>query len=230
VELRQAIVRPEVFDRICALLPGVAPWTDPDRAEPAGKVFSMGDLSSRWRGFVAGDQRAVLGLFAVGDSLIRTNPLYGRGCSFAAVEAQTLAEVLAETKDPSARARLYDFRLRETLSFHYQTMRDQDRGAIARADRVRAGRAETSLKARVTRSFFEDGVRIAVRSDMDLLRAALRDFHMIDAPGAWLKRPENVAKVFKWWARGKRRNADAYPPPLGPDREAMLASLGVLAG
>ena len=226
-ELRQAIVRPETFDRICSLLPGVAPWTDPDRADPISKVYGMGDLSSRWRSFVAPDQRAITGFFAVGDSLIRTNPLYGRGCSFAAVEAQILAEVLTQSADHSARARLYDYRLREALAFYYDNMRTQDRAAIERAARSRTGHAPASLRTRVTKSFFEDGVRIAVRSDIDLLRAALRDFHMIDAPGAWLKRPENLAKVMRWWGRGKQRNAHLYPPPLGPDRHAMLSELGV---
>jgi len=226
-ELRQAILKPQIFDHICALLPGIAPWTEPARAEAVSKVFGMGDLSSRWRSFVVPDQRAVSGFFAVGDSLIRTNPLYGRGSSFAAVEAQVLAQVLEETLDPGARARLYDFRLREALSFHFNTMRDQDRGAIARARRARQGETASTLKERVTKSFFEDGVRIAVRSDMDLLRAALRDFHMIDAPGAWLKKPSNAAKVMRWWARGKQRNAHLYPPPLGPERTAMLAALGL---
>ena len=49
MELRQNVVRPELFDRICALFPGIAPWTDPARSEPISKVFGMGDLKSRWR-------------------------------------------------------------------------------------------------------------------------------------------------------------------------------------
>ena len=228
-ELRQMIMRPSAFNQICALLPGVAAWTDAARSEPLSKVFAMGDLSSRWRSFVAPGQRALERFFAVGDSLIRTNPLFGRGCSFAAVEAQLLVEILNQTADPGARARLYDFRLREELGFHYQTMRDQDRAAIARAERARSGVAPASIGDRVKTSFFEDGVRIAVRSDMDLLRAALRDFHMIDPPGAWIKRPDAIAKVVGWWARGKRRNAHLYPPPLGPERGEMLDQLTIAA-
>jgi hypothetical protein len=59
------------------------------------------------------------------------------------------------------------------------------------------------------------------------LRAALRDFHMLEPPGRWLRKPSNAAKVIKWWARGKRRNAELYPPPLGPDRAEMMADLGI---
>ncbi len=227
MEIRQNIVRPEIFDRICALLPGIAPWTDPETAEPISKVFGMGDLRSRWRSFVASDQRATLGFFAVGDSLIRTNPLYGRGCSFAAIEAQILSGVMAQSDDPGARARLYDTRVRDELTVYYNDMREQDRAAVRRALNARDPNYSPSLRGRLRQSFIDDGVRIAVRSDIDLLRSAMRDFHMIDPPGAWLKRPQSMAKVMRWWARGKRRNAHLYPPPLGPDRKAMMAELGI---
>jgi 2-polyprenyl-6-methoxyphenol hydroxylase-like FAD-dependent oxidoreductase len=227
MELRQNVVRPEVFDRICAMFPGIEPWTDPARSEPISKVFGMGDLKSRWRSLVAPDQRATLGFFAVGDSLIRTNPLYGRGCSFAAIEAHLLAEVLDETADPSARARLYDARVKAELTPYFDDMRNQDRAAIRRAKNARDPNYVAPMRARVMTSFLNDGVRIAVRSDIGLMRAALRDFHMIEPPGAWLKRPGALAKVLGVWARGKRRNADLYPPSPGPGRAQMMQSLGL---
>jgi 2-polyprenyl-6-methoxyphenol hydroxylase-like FAD-dependent oxidoreductase len=225
--LRQAIVDPKAFDRICALLPGVAGWTDPATAEPASRVFGMGNLNSGWRSLVAPDRRATLGVFAIGDSLIRTNPLYGRGCTFAAIEAGLLAAVLNETPDPAARARLYDARVKAELSPYYDDMRRQDRAAIERARDLRDGRHRTRLAERLVRSFAADGVGVALRSDIELTRAALRDFHMIDPPGAWLKRPDNLAKVMGWWTRGRRRNADRYPPPLGPARAELLTALGL---
>ncbi len=227
MEMRRNVVRPEVFDRICGLLPGLAPWTDPARAEPISKVFGMGDLRSRWRGFVSQDQRAILGFFAVGDSLVRTNPLYGRGCSFAAVEAEILGAVLDQTADPAARARLYDAQVREGLGSHFETMRDQDRAAMRRARNALDPTYSPPLRAKVMKSFIDDGVRIAVRSEIDLLRAALRDFHMLEPPGRWMRKPSNAAKVIKWWARGKRRNAELYPPPVGPERAEMMAALGI---
>ena len=229
-EVRQAIVRPEIFDRICALLPGLAPWAAPENAEPISKVFGMGDLRSRWRSLANSEGRATLGFFAVGDSLIRTNPLYGRGCSFAAVEAQILAGVLSDAEDPDVRARLYETRVRTELTVYYDDMRGQDRAAVQRAERARNPIHAPNLKNRIKQSFIDDGVRIAIRSDITLLRAALRDFHMIDPPGAWLKRPGSIAKVMRSWARGKQRNAHLYPPPLGPERGALLSALGLGVG
>jgi hypothetical protein len=35
--------------------------------------------------------------------------------------------------------------------------------------------------------------------------------------------------VLVTWARGRKRNADLYPPKLGPGREEMFASLGISA-
>jgi len=225
--IRQAVMRPETFDAICALMPGLARWTTSERSEPISKVFGMGDLRSRWREFVAPDQRATLGFFAVGDSLIRTNPLYGRGCSFAAIEAFLLREVLEESADPATRARLYDLRTKTELTPYFDDMRRQDRSAIRRARQALDPDYAAPLRARVMTSFFNDGVRIALRSDIALMRSALRDFHMIDRPGVWLKEPKVVAKVLGRWARGKRRNADLYPPSPGPGRAEMMLALGL---
>ncbi len=227
MEIRKHVVSPETFDAICAQYPGIAGWTDPATAEPISKVFGMGDLRSRWRNFVAEDQPAILGFFAVGDGLVRTNPLYGRGCSFAAVEADILASVLTHTTDPAARARLYDVRAREELTPYFKSMRDQDRGAIRRARNILTPGYEPKLRAKLMTSFLDDGIRIAMRSEIDLLRAALRDFHMLEPPGKWLRKPSNAAKVIKWWSRGKRRNADLYPPPVGPGRDELFAKVGL---
>ncbi len=49
MEMRRAIVRPENFDAICAMLPGIATWTSTDASEPVSRVFGMGELISRWR-------------------------------------------------------------------------------------------------------------------------------------------------------------------------------------
>lgn len=225
--LRQAIIDPVMFDKICSLLPGIAAWTAPSTAQPISKVFGMGDLKSRWRSFVSSDQLAVLGFFAVGDSLIRTNPLYGRGCSFAAVEAEILRGVVDDLSDPAARARLYDSRVKAELTPYFDAMRNQDRMAIRRARNAQDAGYASPLRERLMTSFINDGARIAMRSDIDLLRAALRDFHMIDPPGAWMRRPANAAKIMRWWARGRQRKADLYPAPLGPSRSEMLRLLGL---
>lgn len=225
--LRQAVLKPEVFEQVCAMFPGIADWVGPPGSEPISRVFGMGELKSHWRRFVSPERRAILGFFALGDSLVRTNPLYGRGCSFAAVESEILAGVLDETADPALRARLYDARITTALRPYFEDMRDQDRAAIRRAARVFDPDYRPRLRARLMQSFVGDGIAIAVRTDVDLLREVLREFNMVDPPRAWLKRPENMLKVVGRWARGRTANASYYPPPLGPDRAAMMAALGL---
>jgi 2-polyprenyl-6-methoxyphenol hydroxylase-like FAD-dependent oxidoreductase len=227
MELRKAIVDPEVFDSICAKLPGLAPWIDPAKAQGVSRVFGMGDLHSRWRTMAKDSRAAVLGFFPVGDSLVRTNPLYGRGCSFAAVSAHLLRDAITASADPAARALLYQSATDRELRPYYDVMRNADRDAIRRAKHALTPGYRPSHRGRLTRSFLEDGVAIAVRSDTDLLRAALKGFHMLEHPQAWLKRPANLAKILGYWARGKARNAEAYRPKGGPERAEMLHALGI---
>ena len=226
-ELRKKIVDPATFDAACAQLPGLTPWVDPATATPISRVFGMGDLHSRWRDLAAGGKAAVLGFFPVGDSHVRSNPLYGRGCSFAAVSAHLLRDAVQMFADPAAGLEAYQRRVAAELRPYYDVMRDADRSAIRRARQGLTPGYQPSLKSRLTKRFLEDGVAIAVRSDVDLLRAALRGFHMLEDPQAWLKRPKNLAKVMGYWARGRARNAEAYRPKGGPEREEMLRGLGL---
>ena len=80
-EMRMAVMKPENFDAICMALPGAARWMNPERAEPVSQVFAMGNLQNVWRHYLKDGEPQVLNFFAIGDAAIRTNPLYGRGCS-----------------------------------------------------------------------------------------------------------------------------------------------------
>lgn len=225
--LRQAILRPDVFDAVCAQLPGIARWVEAERSEAISKVFGMGDLRSHWRSPVVNGKPAALNLFLVGDGLVRTNPLYGRGCSFAAVEAFLLRDVLAGYRRPAARAIAYQDAVVQELRPYYDAMLEQDRIAIRRARNQLNPHYRPAPRARIAHSFALDAIGPALRADPDLLREAMRGFHMLEPGDAWLKRPLNLAKVVGAWAAPK--TAKSYPPKLGPDRVEMLESLGLSA-
>ena len=226
-EMRKAIVNPDTFQAMTQMLPGLRVWTDPALAEPTTRVFGMGDLHMRWRDFVTDGVPAVRGYFAIGDNLIRANPLYGRGCSFAAVAAWRLRDVLDAGSDADRRALGYHTAVHEELRPFYDLMQRQDRTAIRRARAALTPGHKPSLKGRLAKSFAEDAVAIAVRRDTQLLREAMRGFHMLEHPEAWLKKPGNLAKVLLTWARGKKLNAAAYPPKPGPERLEMMTRLGL---
>ncbi len=227
LELRTAIVDPQVFDAVCRQMPGLVAWIDPERTEGVGRVYGMGDLVSRWRDVTPDGKAAVEGFFPLGDSLVRTNPLYGRGCSFAAVSAYLLRDALEAGAEPSQRLVAYSAAITRELRPYFTAMRSQDRSAARRARQMLTPGYRPGLRSRMIRSFLEDGVAIAIRSDPALLRAAMRGFHMLEHPSAWLKRPRNIARVLGYWARGKARNAEAYPPKAGPDREPLMQAVGI---
>lgn len=225
--LRRAIMHPETFDALCAQMPGVASWTDAARSEPQGKVHGMGDLRSRWRDMAPGGRPLALNLFPIGDGLVRTNPLYGRGCSFAAVTGELVAQVLEADADPQARAVAFSQKLAADLRPYYDDMRTQDRAAIRRARHALNAAYRPGFKARLAKSFTEDGIGVAIRSDPALLREFMRGFHMLEDSRAWLKRPANAVKVLGAWATPKAMKQQWYPVKLGPDRPDMLGAVGI---
>jgi hypothetical protein len=187
----------------------------------------MGDLSSRWREFAPGGKPTVLNCFAVGDALVRTNPLYGRGCTFAAVEAHLLRDALAETADPGDRLARYSAKVREALGPFYDDMAAQDRAAAARALNSLDPDFRPSRRARLGASFAREGVAAAVREDPQLLRQALRSFHMLDPPNVWARRPSTLGKAASTWLRRRLTRATPLAVAAGPRRGEMFTRLGL---
>jgi 2-polyprenyl-6-methoxyphenol hydroxylase-like FAD-dependent oxidoreductase len=109
-ELRSRLLRPEAFDRACRMLPGPDRFFADGDVEPIGPVRPMGGLINRLRHFTDAEGRAlVTGLHAVGDSHTCTNPMYGRGCALAFVQATLLAEAYGRHQgDPAGRAAEYE--------------------------------------------------------------------------------------------------------------------------
>jgi 2-polyprenyl-6-methoxyphenol hydroxylase-like FAD-dependent oxidoreductase len=109
-ELRKTLSAPEAFDRACQLLPGPDRFMGLGPVEPLGPVRPMGGLINRLRHFtdVAG-RPLVTGVHMVGDAHTCTNPMYGRGCALAFVQATLLAQAYAEHgEDAAGRAAAYE--------------------------------------------------------------------------------------------------------------------------
>jgi 2-polyprenyl-6-methoxyphenol hydroxylase-like FAD-dependent oxidoreductase len=230
-DLRMAIVKPQIFDAICMALPAIARWTDPSRAEPASTVYSMGNLHNTWRHYLKDGVPHVLNFFALGDAAVRTNPLYGRGCSSGVVEAHILREALDATSDPLERARRYERDIEKAIRPYFDSMVKLDLQAIRRAANERNPDYKPRLRARIIKSFAEDGLVPAQRGDVEVSRALSRIFHMLDEPATLFKRPALIARILRIWAmpKARKRALDYYVPPLGPERGEMLSRLGLAA-
>lgn len=226
-ELCEAIRAPEIFDRVCALLPGVAPWISADRAEPMSSVFAMGGLRSHWRHFAVKGKPAALNYFVIGDGAVCSNPLYGRGCSAGFLQAHLLADICARKSNSFERALLFDTMMQREIRPYYALMVKQDAQSIRRASALRNGDYQPSLRARLARSFFEDGIRPASRGDIKVMRALMRGFHMLENPNLALQDPEILMRIGRYLLRGRARNAALLGPPIGPVRSVMMEKLSL---
>ena len=89
----------------------------------------MGGLLNRLRRFTSDDGTpTVLGFHAVGDAHTCTNPLYGRGCTLAMVQAFHLADaVTAHPGDPVGRATAYEAACRHDVEPWFEVSVEMDK-------------------------------------------------------------------------------------------------------
>ena len=218
---------PDVFDRIGREIPAVAPWLD-GRAEPITDVHSMAGLLNRRRRYVIDDRPAATGFAAVGDSHICTNPLYGRGCSTGFWQAHLLGQAVTDhPTDLAAQALAFDAAVQEHVVPWYKASVSSDEGnrrAVARAKAAAAGEELAEDPDAMRRSIFREGLSPASRTDAVVWRAFARTMNLLEPPEA-LMAPDVAARVMKVWQDRENRPPE---PPLGPSREAMLDTLGIV--
>src|SRR5207248_3391863 len=89
----------DAFTAAANAIPTAAKWIDPAVSEPITGVEKMGGLLNRRRRLVVDGRPVAIGVHAIGDALVCTNPLYGRGCSLGLVHAWLLADVIDEYPD-----------------------------------------------------------------------------------------------------------------------------------
>lgn len=225
-ELRKLLVDPAVFDLCASQLVATAPWLD-GRAEPiVDDVFVMAGLLNRWRQFVIDGQPVATGFIPVGDAVLCTNPLYGRGCSTGFWGAQLMADAVeAHPGDTAEMLITYDRSLRSEIYPWYRSGVDQDHEARRVAAALLKGEdpdGDASDQRRFMRGVFRDGLLPALRSDAVVLRAFFRTFNLLSSPDAMIKDTDIGSRVFAVWQDRDNRPPE---PPLGPRNRARLLEL-----
>ncbi|MFM7045687.1 MAG: NAD(P)/FAD-dependent oxidoreductase [Ilumatobacteraceae bacterium] len=225
-ELRRLLADPSVFDECARHLTATAPWLDGRAEAISDEVHVMAGLLNRRRHYVVDGVPVVAGLVPVGDAVLCTNPLYGRGCTFAFVGAHLLAQsVERHSSDLVGMAAAYDELLTAELVPWYEAAVQQDAEARRVSAALLAGEdpdADTGDPRTFMRSVFRDGLLPAIRSDAVVLRAFFRSLNLLSAPDALLKDPDVGARVFAVWQDRENRPPE---PALGPRSRAELRQL-----
>lgn len=225
-DLRKRLADPDTFDQAARALVATAPWLD-GRAEPiTDGVHVMAGLLNRWREYVVDGAPLVLGVVAVGDAAVCTNPLYGRGCSTGYWGAHLLAEAVARHGADVRRVAVeYDEALRREILPWYRSGVAQDAEARRVAAALLAGEdpdADATDPRTMMRAVFRDGLLPAIRTDAVVLRAFFRNFNLLTPPDALVTDPAVSARVLAVW-----QDRDHRPPaePLGPPTRAEFVAL-----
>ena len=212
--LRQALSSDEGFERACRILPGPGQFFTLGPLEPIGGVRPMGGLLNRLRGFTDTDGApTVLGFHAVGDAHTCTNPLYGRGCTLAMVQAFHLADAIASHPgDPLARADSYEAACRRDVEPWFHVSVEMDKQGSDPEGHGDGSERQHPLAA----------VFLAAQTDPVLGRGMARFFNLLATPAELAADTEYVGRVAAVMA-----DPSTYPIPEreGPSREELLAAL-----
>lgn len=220
-ELRRALSTEAGFEEACRILPGPSQFFQDGPLEPLGGVRPMAGLMNRLRRFLDGDGRpTVRGFHALGDAHTCTNPLYGRGCSLALVQALRLADAFERHhEDPAARAAAYELALRNEVEPWFHASVEMDRAGADPAGPGGRAPAEpgASGPARAMAAVFA-----AAAVDPVIGRGMARLWNLLCLPLDLAADPELAARIAAVMA-----DPDAYPvpPPEGPTRDELLAHL-----
>lgn len=221
---------PDRFERFVAAFPQMAPWRSRGVSEPIGgadgPVRVMGQLKNRLRRFVDADGPLASGLFVIGDAAYHSNPIYGRGCPTAMVQATLLDEAIGRhPRDVVAAA--------TTLhALSEQQIRPFWEAAVASDRRMLGDKAEPTgstayladVASMAIKFVLERGILPATRVDPVVFRGLLRIFHMLDGPELLLRDPEMLLRTLPVLARGVFGGNPA-PDFQHVPREAVLARL-----
>jgi 2-polyprenyl-6-methoxyphenol hydroxylase-like FAD-dependent oxidoreductase len=208
------------FAAVCKRIEVLNHWTS--LAEGTTGVLGAGRFENRWFRYGARGGRPLLGFFAVGDALAQTNPMYGRGCSAAFVEAHVLAEALVEQSGALERARHYDRRTRALLKTHFDFCLVSDRMFLARAKRERG--FSLPLRDRIVDHLYERAWIPAMRDSLFVARELVKAMQMRDVSSV----PVRLVMVFfilLAWLRNAFKRENPAPLALGPARKELLDGL-----
>jgi len=218
-ELRAALSDADRFEHACRILPGPDRFIGRYELEAVGGVRPMTGLLNRIRRFVdASGRPTVLGLHVLGDAHTVTNPLYGRGCSLAVVQAGALADAMvAHPDDPAERSLAYEATLAREVEPWFDVSVQMDRlGADPAGLAITGGGGDDAAGKAL------GAVLAASVTDPIIGRGMARFWNLLATPDDLMTDGELMSRMAEVMA-----DPEAHPLPTraGPTRTELLASL-----
>jgi flavin-dependent dehydrogenase len=173
-----------------------------------------------WRSLVHGGVPQARGYFLVGDTALRSNPKYGRGCTCAVIGARLLAETLAAETDPDVRLIRYETALRTAFRGEWEELLRVD-AADHRRFLVAAGLVKGTLGDAIGSHLQDLILQRAMLIDPKVQRALLRGFYGLSAPSAWTRNPMMWARIARAAALAGRRARLAQRYAGRPSRDQI---------
>jgi hypothetical protein len=218
------------FEAALRALPLSREWLAPGLSEPIVDVHSMAGLNNARRFFVADGEPLALGFQPIGDALCHANPLLGRGCTYAFIQAYLLRDAIAaHPSDLREIALSFDRGVEAEIIPGYKFIQAGDRNFIRNERMVRDGKdplevepaTDEDKKKIFLGKLLRDGFIPAMQTDLVVLRAFTRAMNLLDPMDKMFRDPDLLARAMKAFEQRKTRPK----PVLGPSREEMIEIL-----
>lgn len=190
----------------------------------------MAGLDNVRRFFLVNDEPLALGFQPIGDALCHANPLLGRGCTYAFVQAYLLKDALAaHSNDLREMALSFDRGIEAEIIPGYKFIRAGDRSFIRNERVLRRGgdpldvvpASEEEKRQVFLGRLVRDGFVPAMQTDIHVLRAFTRAMNVLDPMQKMFENPDIMARTMKAYAE-----KDSRPKPvLGPSHKEMVELL-----
>jgi 2-polyprenyl-6-methoxyphenol hydroxylase-like FAD-dependent oxidoreductase len=193
------------FQAMCMAVDSIRPWVDPARSVPTSKIYGFGQMDSFWRRTVIGGRPQVLGFFAVGDSCVRSNPKFGRGCTWTSVAAHHVADLIAADISPAERIGRYEAALTREFRRDWETMRRIDRSTEV-AFEVATGRRRATVGERLAMAL-QQWVDVGAATEPAVFREVWAGYHGFQGMSDWMRKPHVWLRLVRARLRFRRYRA-----------------------
>jgi 2-polyprenyl-6-methoxyphenol hydroxylase-like FAD-dependent oxidoreductase len=211
----RGLAREDVYTAAVSRFKALAPFIQPDVAEPITGVVAMGSLQNVLYPPLLDGRPPVLGLHFIGDAYCHTNPLFAWGLCLALDYGFRLGQIIDEhPADREAQAlALADLSQAET---------EQCFRAVAEEDRDRTltwggGQPSGPWLGRTFAGFIRQCAQPAMTLDTAVARAVLRRAQLLDLPDDLMKQDAIVERI-------TALQPEVPKPPAGtfPSRDELL--------